>query len=216
MKYISNITMLGQDDFDLGFKTSAYVATIRDDSTNEEYKIVGSDIRGKYIYGLCYNYSFLGYDVNGYLDSNIFVRSNDVDVKFLSLIDGVDEFCYDSLSTVIDKYEMVTIVSQMTGFGKLHPLEDLKTGKDIAVNYTKFIYSANDFNTIFVYVDYMGNRVYISLCQMFLDSVNLYEQILDQEYFYFITNSLDKNLVVRRFKITDKIRNFYTKYKILY
>lgn len=216
MKYISDIAMMGNNDFKLGYTTESYVATIKDDSTNEEYKMVGSDIRGKYIYGLCYSFTYLGYDIAGYLDSNILFSSSDIDIKFLSVIDGVDKFCYDNISNVLNKYEMVTIESQMTGFGKLYPLDDLKTDKDIAVSYTKFIYPANDFDTIFVYLNYVGNKIYISLWQMFMDSIDLYKQILDQDYFYYLTNSLEKTLVVQRFKITDKIRNFYTKYKILY
>lgn len=153
MKYISEIKVSGlpMKEFIQG---RSCVLTISDTSSNEKYTARSI----KNVYGVV---------------ENFYVRLNVTDIKFLNLIDHLDN---KYLGDTLHDFDLRKVAGEDTIFCDEHR--------------------------------YLSPNRYLTLWDVFRLTCNYYHTV--EDYFCFVADG-----EITSFKVTDKIRAFYTKAKVL-
>lgn len=185
-----------------------YTITVRDSETKECVEMTPKQCIEENIYGVFKSKLFLGDIVTGDAEKiwtvlSVFVSS----IGFISCIDEI-EVKTPVKSLQFDFHEIYN-----KDKNKLNSYAESK--RNVMVSYVNYLTKVDNDWTLYVFKDDFRNTIYRTIWEIFRDSVISCKSILNQEYFYFSAYSKETKNIFLRFKITDKIRRFYTKSMVL-
>lgn len=172
-----------------------YIATIKDTSDNSEYNRSLNRKLSKKIFGVVPR----GFELD-------YVQIGDIDIKFYELVNDTievtpnlefssDFFFYDMIPPVKNRYSFTEdqVLVSNGNYGLLNLKHD---------------------NSVFLLLHTDNTEKYYTLWKIFVTSINICPQALNQDHFYFLIYN-EGNYDMLSFPLTDKLRVLYTKYLVL-